>query len=154
MKTFEEYEARALRTEMTTLSPRELTIKGALGLAGEAGEVVEKVKKWAFHARALDREALKKELGDVLWYVGALARAQGMSLEEVAEENARKLEARYPTGSYSHEACAARVDEPAPATEPAPKYKSAVFCDHANENPNRTCTCEPDCACRQFMCRC
>lgn len=110
MKTFAEYEARALRTEME-LSPRDLTIKGGLGLAGEAGETVELIKKWAFHGRELDREKLRKELGDVLWYVGAIARSQGMTLEEVAEANAVKLEARYPTGTYSHEANHARVDE-------------------------------------------
>lgn len=110
MKTFEEYETRALRTEMQ-LPPDALLNKGALGLAGEVGETVEMVKKYLFHARPLDDEKLKKELGDVLWYVAAIARSRGMTLEEVAEGNAVKLEARYPDGVYSHEAARARVDE-------------------------------------------
>lgn len=97
--------------EMKTLTPRELALKSGLGLAGEAGETVELVKKWAFHDRPLDRAKLTKELGDVLWYLTALARTQGITLEEVAAENVAKLEARYPTGTYSHEANHARVDE-------------------------------------------
>lgn len=144
MKTFAEYEARAMALEMR-LSPRELALKSGLGLAGEAGETVELVKKWAFHDRPLDRAKLTKELGDVLWYLTALARTQGITLEEVASENVAKLEARYPTGAYSHEANHARADE-------KPVFKSAVFCEHANENPH-VCRCAPDCACRESMCK-
>lgn len=107
--TFDEYARRALATEMN-LSPHHLTIKASLGLAGEAGETVEMIKKHLYHARPLDREKLKKELGDVLWYVAALASAQGLTLREVAEGNIEKLDARYPTGTYSHEACAERKD--------------------------------------------
>lgn len=107
--TFEEYEERALRTEMNLPAPA-LTIKASLGLAGEAGETVELIKKAWFHGRELDREKLKKELGDVLWYVAALARAQGLTLREVAEGNIAKLDERYPDGVYSHEACATRKD--------------------------------------------
>jgi NTP pyrophosphatase (non-canonical NTP hydrolase) len=149
MKTFGEYEERAMALEMKTLTPRELALKSGLGLAGEAGETVELVKKWAFHDRPLDRAKLTKELGDVLWYLTALARTQGITLEEVASENVAKLEARYPTGIYSHEANHARVDE-------KPAFKSAVFCEHANEVPYKSgprCECAPDCACRERMCK-
>ncbi len=70
----------------------------ALGLAGEAGEVVECIKKMCrFNGR--DRvkyaEQAKEELGDALWYLAQLARQLGFSLESIAEANIRKLEERY-----------------------------------------------------------
>lgn len=112
--TFDEYEEEALKTEMKVpqdLGFRDLVLKNALGCAGEAGEVAEMVKKWAFHGKGpLDKEKFRKELGDVLWYVTALARTQGWTLQEVAQENVNKLVARYPDGVYSHQACAERKD--------------------------------------------
>lgn len=82
----------------------------ALGLAGEAGEVVDLLKKHWHHGKALDRDALCKELGDVLWYVSDLASAFGLRLSDVAAANVRKLEARYPNGFTPADA-AKRADE-------------------------------------------
>jgi NTP pyrophosphatase (non-canonical NTP hydrolase) len=70
----------------------------ALGLAGEAGEVADLIKKGIFHQKGLDKENLKKELGDVLWYLTALCSDLGLSLEEVMQHNIKKLKARYPEG--------------------------------------------------------
>lgn len=70
----------------------------ALGLAGEAGEVVEAVKKHVYHQHPLDRDHLVEELGDVLWYVTALASALGVPLDDIAAANVAKLLARYPEG--------------------------------------------------------
>lgn len=70
----------------------------ALGLAGEAGEVADLIKKQIYHQHGLDREALKKELGDVLWYVAALCSDFGLSLDEVMRANIEKLDARFPDG--------------------------------------------------------
>lgn len=81
----------------------------ALGLGGEAGEVQEILKKWLGHGHHLDREKLKKELGDVLWYLSSLATWAGLSLDDVASANLGKLRARYPDG-FSHEASKNRVD--------------------------------------------
>lgn len=74
----------------------------ALGLAGEAGEVVEKVKKLV---RDTDgtitlafQTALAKELGDVLWYVAQVATEAGLTLEEVASGNIHKLRDRKERG--------------------------------------------------------
>lgn len=64
------------------------------GLAGETGEVVEHLKKFVRDGK-LDREALKLELGDVLFYLTRLSQWAGFSLKEVAEANIAKLEARY-----------------------------------------------------------
>jgi len=80
----------------------------ALGLAGEAGEVAEKVKKLIRDAdqhRNVDgtltdefKDALRKELGDVLWYLAAVATEAGLSLSEVAEANIAKLRSRKERG--------------------------------------------------------
>lgn len=70
----------------------------ALGLAGEAGEVAEKVKKAMRDDNGLITVArqleLKKELGDVLWYVSEVARQAGLTLEEIATHNYAKLKDR------------------------------------------------------------
>jgi NTP pyrophosphatase (non-canonical NTP hydrolase) len=70
----------------------------ALGICGESGEVAEIIKKHLGHGQDVDVEKLTLELGDVLWYISALAHLYQISLEEVAEENLRKLAKRYPTG--------------------------------------------------------
>jgi NTP pyrophosphatase (non-canonical NTP hydrolase) len=81
----------------------------ALGLAGESGEVVDIIKKNVFHGHEPDREAIKKELGDVMHYVAGLAWMYGFTLEEVAQGNIDKLKKRYPDG-FSVEASVNRID--------------------------------------------
>jgi len=74
----------------------------ALGLAGEAGEVCEKIKKimrdQKGHFTEEDVEDLGKELGDVLWYIAAIATELNMSLSAVAEDNMEKLRDRMDRG--------------------------------------------------------
>lgn len=69
-----------------------------LGLCGEAGEVAEKVKKMVRDdggmLSAQRREALSKELGDVLWYVAQLATEAGLDLGAIAQDNLDKLLSR------------------------------------------------------------
>ena len=67
-----------------------------LGLCGEAGEVAEKVKKYIRDNGDI-RElqvSVKKELGDVLWYIAALCDELGLTMEGIAEENIAKLQSR------------------------------------------------------------
>lgn len=107
MKTFSEYQAWV---RLKAGSERNERATYALGLAGEAGEVCDLLKKHWGHRKPLDREHLKKELGDVLWYVFALADQFGFTADEVVAANVDKLERRYPTG-FSEQAAAARADE-------------------------------------------
>jgi NTP pyrophosphatase (non-canonical NTP hydrolase) len=69
-----------------------------LGLAGEAGEFAEKVKKWLGHGHDMPDEVLRDELGDVLWYVANLAAVLDFDLSDVADANISKLAERYPEG--------------------------------------------------------
>jgi NTP pyrophosphatase (non-canonical NTP hydrolase) len=66
-----------------------------LGLVNEAGEVAGKIKKIFRDKKGVinetDRDALKAELGDVLWYVAQVATELGLSLDEIAEYNIAKL---------------------------------------------------------------
>ena len=71
---------------------------GCLGLAGEAGETLDMVKKWIFHEKELDVEHLKKELGDVMWYMAMICYSFGFDLDEILQMNVDKLRARYPEG--------------------------------------------------------
>lgn len=72
-------------------------IENALGLVGEAGEVAEKVKKFIRDGK-IDVEAVKKELGDVLFYVAALSTWIEEDLSEVAQTNIDKLTDRKQRG--------------------------------------------------------
>ncbi len=78
-----------------------MLVWNAIGLAGEAGEVAEHVKKGVFHSHGVDRDKLIKELGDCLWYVAALCTRLDVSMDEVMRLNIDKLRARYPHGYSS-----------------------------------------------------
>ena len=75
----------------------------AIGMCGEAGEVSELVKKYAYHGHAIDKDHLARELGDVLWYVSYMAHLFGYSLGEIMEMNQDKLAKRYPDGKFDEE---------------------------------------------------
>lgn len=69
-----------------------------MGLAGEAGEVVDLLKKHLFHGHPLDKEKVREEVGDVLFYLAGLCTILGIPLSTAGESNVRKLEKRYPEG--------------------------------------------------------
>src|ERR1017187_10384362 len=83
----------------------------ALGLAGESGEAVDKVKKYwrnfgSTNAAQLTEEQrieLGKEIGDVLWYIAAMASELGYTLEDVAVANIAKLQDRKARGVIKSE---------------------------------------------------
>lgn len=109
-----EYQRLAARTLVDGpgfgLSDEEIMlIWNALGLAGEAGEVAELIKKGVLHRHGLDIEKLYKELGDTVWYIAAICSKMGFDLSEIMEANLAKLKLRYPNG-YSSEDSIQRVD--------------------------------------------
>ena len=86
-----------------------MVIWTALGLAGEAVEVVECVKKGVLHRHGIDKEKLAKEIGDSLWYIAGLCTTLGLNMAEVMQSNIEKSEVRYPNG-FSPDDSKRRVD--------------------------------------------
>jgi NTP pyrophosphatase (non-canonical NTP hydrolase) len=80
-----------------------LLLTGAVGISAEGGEFMEIVKKCIFQGKPLSEETqfhAKRELGDIMWYWINSCRALNIDPNEVIAENVRKLEARYPGGSF------------------------------------------------------
>ena len=73
-------------------------LNDCIGLSGEVGEFNDMIKKWIFHEKDLDEEHLKKELGDIMWYIAMMCHAFRWNLDEIMEMNINKLKARYPEG--------------------------------------------------------
>ena len=80
-----------------------LLLTACLGLAAESGEFIEIPKKIFFQRKALTEENvyhMKRELGDVIWYWINACRALNLDPNDVIAENVKKLESRYPGGSF------------------------------------------------------
>lgn len=80
-----------------------LLLTAAIGLGAEGGEFQEIVKKMFFQGKPLSEENLfhmKRELGDIIWYWANACNALGLDPNDVIAENVKKLEARYPGGSF------------------------------------------------------
>ena len=80
-----------------------LLLTACLGLAAESGEFIEIPKKIFFQGKALTDENvyhMKRELGDVIWYWINACRALNLDPNDVIAENVKKLESRYPGGSF------------------------------------------------------
>lgn len=96
---YQKYSMRSFRSEPGLTEQQTKAMLGSIGLAGEVGECTEPVKKWFFHHKKTEAEvtaSLREEIGDVLWYAACLADAFGLSLQDIAENNVKKLEQRYP----------------------------------------------------------
>lgn len=98
---FKEYQEKSRKTALYPNVGNNF-IYPTLGLSGEAGEVAEKIKKVIRDKNNIindeTREMIKKELGDVLWYVSQLATELNLSLDDVAEKNIEKLYSRMERG--------------------------------------------------------
>jgi NTP pyrophosphatase (non-canonical NTP hydrolase) len=80
-----------------------LLLTACLGLAAESGEFIEVPKKIIFQGKPLNDENvfhMKRELGDIMWYWINACRALNLDPNDVIDENVRKLESRYPGGSF------------------------------------------------------
>ena len=84
----------------------------AVGIAGEAGELLDAIKKTWVYGKPLDVANAIEELGDLAWYMEALRGLLGVTRDEVIAANVAKLEVRYPV-AYSDELALARLDKAA-----------------------------------------
>ena len=82
---------------------KDMITNGVLGLAGESGECCDIVKKYKYQGHDLDKEHLKDELGDVLWYIAETASGLGITLEEIAQYNLDKLHKRFQGNKFNKE---------------------------------------------------
>ena len=100
--TFNEYQEKALSTAILNRDPLMNKTIWAMGISGEAGEVLEKWKKIVAYkdgkVSTEDKEQIKKELGDVVWYVSMLAHSLELSLDDVMMLNVAKLSSRKTRG--------------------------------------------------------
>lgn len=93
--------------------PTERLLTAAVGMSAEAGEFTEIIKKIIFQGKPVNQENLfhlKRELGDIMWYVSQACLGLDISLEEVIQMNFEKLSARYPEGAFSIERSENRVE--------------------------------------------
>ena len=81
------------------------------GIGGEAGEIVDCIKKHVIYQKPLDVENIKEELGDLLFYMSNLMQSVGLSFEEILQHNIDKLSVRYASGSYSNAQAQDRADK-------------------------------------------
>jgi len=92
--SFNEYQKHAYNL-ISEEGKKDMITNGVLGLAGESGECCDLVKKYKYQGHELNKERLKDELGDVLWYIAETASGLGISLEEIALYNLDKLHKRF-----------------------------------------------------------
>jgi NTP pyrophosphatase (non-canonical NTP hydrolase) len=100
--TFDEYQKQALTTAVHHPNPEMDKSIFAMGIAGEAGEVIEKWKKIVAYREGKitdeDLAEISKELGDVIWYIAVFADQLGLSFGDIAQQNADKLASRKARG--------------------------------------------------------
>lgn len=100
--TFDEYQKQALTTAIPHADPLMDKTIWVLGISGEAGEVVEKWKKIVAYKDGVisneDKAELAKELGDVVWYIAAMAASLNLSFDDIMKANLEKLASRKARG--------------------------------------------------------
>ncbi len=98
---FDDYQKKSRETALYPKMLRPI-VYSAIGLAGETGELLNKVKKiFRDNKGILDterKEEISSEIGDVLWYLAQVATDCGLSLKNVARENIKKLQSRKKRG--------------------------------------------------------
>ncbi|AKU43067.1 MazG-like pyrophosphatase [Rhodobacter phage RcTitan] len=94
----------------------------ATGVAGEAGELLDAIKKHVVYKRELDRENVVEELGDLRFYMAGLMNRLGITEEEILSHNNRKLSKRYASGAYSNAQAVERADKVEAAEELSPRH--------------------------------
>ncbi len=109
--TFNEYQKKSRKTALYTNIDKNIIgnhiLYPTLGLAGETGEFIEKIKKIIRNKNGVfdeqDKETLKYELGDILWYLAQLATDLDLGLDDIAESNLNKLLSRLQRNTINSE---------------------------------------------------
>jgi NTP pyrophosphatase (non-canonical NTP hydrolase) len=97
---------------LTQLTPTQAHILHmAVGVSGEAGELLDAVKKHCIYQKQINLENVIEEAGDIIFYLTGLLNELDVSLEDCINANTAKLSRRYSSGSYSNEAAIARADK-------------------------------------------
>ena len=89
------YQKQAIRTAKIEGFKFNIT-HAAMGLAGEAGEFTDCIKKYVIYGQSLDRINAVEELGDILWFVALACESLGVDMQTIADLNIGKLAKRYP----------------------------------------------------------
>tara|TARA_B100001964_G_scaffold24848_1_gene24829 strand:+ start:14 stop:514 length:501 start_codon:yes stop_codon:yes gene_type:complete len=100
-KSYDAFDKRVY--ELESQIPVERLLTAALGICAEGGEFTEVVKKIIFQGKPLNDENIfhmKRELGDIMWYVAQACMALDTDFNEIIEMNVEKLKARYPGGEF------------------------------------------------------
>jgi NTP pyrophosphatase (non-canonical NTP hydrolase) len=115
----------------------------AVGISGEAGELLDAIKKHSIYQKPLDFDNVKEEAGDILFYLTGLLNDVGITLNECIEANREKLSKRYPNKCYSNADAIKRADKLDVIEEP---FVLKDDDDLENVNIERVCGIdEPDC---------
>lgn len=95
INTYQKEALKTIKLHPDLLKEDRALLDWALGLSGEVGEVCELVKHKVFHKEPLSKMKIAKELGDVAWYLAAIATELGFSLEDCLKLNLAKLKHRH-----------------------------------------------------------
>ena len=98
-----------IRSELTPTDCHRLHM--AIGVSGEAGELLDAIKKAVIYRRPLDVDNVREEAGDILFYLTGLLDSVSVDLQDVIAENMDKLRLRYTAHSYSNKAAIDRADK-------------------------------------------
>lgn len=99
--TFREYQQQAMQSDRTGSDEVKSIMIPLLGLASEAGSLLSEYKKWLREGEAYSpfKDQVSEEIGDILWYLAALASKLNLDLDDIANENLGKLSERWPSPS-------------------------------------------------------
>ena len=104
--------SKAGRDIINELSPEKADLLHmAVGVSGEAGELLDAVKKATIYNKPLDRENMIEELGDLEFHMSRIRQIIGVTRDEVLEHNYKKLSKRYSSGKYSNKQAQERADK-------------------------------------------
>lgn len=114
----------------------------AVGISGEAGELLDAIKKAAIYRKPLDTHNVKEEIGDILFYITGLLQSIGVEMETIIAENVAKLSLRYQAKSYSNAAAIARNDKDHGSEIKGPEPEAD---EEFDEIVPRACSIDEDC---------